>query len=88
VGTFVGYAAIRMGRRQAEGALTVTIEKEWRWWLAARRFVWQVGSVCQSVSVVLCFSLSVVTRTRAHAHTYFSGWHPSGQAMATISMGS
>ena len=34
VGTFVGYAAIRMGRRQAEGALTVTIEKEWRWWLA------------------------------------------------------
>ena len=98
VGTFVGYAAIRMGRRQAEGALTVTIEKEWRWWLAARRFVWQVGSVCQSVSVVLCFSLSVVTRTRArtrahahthtHGHTYFSGWHPSGQAMATISVGS
>eukprot|EP00802_Teleaulax_amphioxeia_P021601 Tamp_21969.p1 GENE.Tamp_21969~~Tamp_21969.p1 ORF type:complete len:361 (+),score=94.38 Tamp_21969:53-1084(+) len=41
VGSFVGYAAIRMGRRQPEGALTVTIEKDFRWWASASRFVWQ-----------------------------------------------
>jgi len=40
VGSFVGYAAIRMGRRQPEGALTVTIEKDFRWWASASRFVW------------------------------------------------
>ena len=41
VGSFVGYAAIRMARRQPSGGLTVTLEKEFRWHAAARRFVWQ-----------------------------------------------
>jgi len=41
IGTFVGYAAIRMGRKQPPGGLTVTVEKNLRWNLAARRFVWQ-----------------------------------------------
>ena len=43
IGTFVGYAAIRMGRRQEEGALTITIEKDFRWWVSASRFVWQAN---------------------------------------------
>ena len=41
VGSFVGYAAIRMGRRQPAGGLTVTVEKDFRWFVSASRFVWQ-----------------------------------------------
>jgi len=41
IGSFVGYAAIRMGRRQPPGSLTITVEKDFRWWVSASRFVWQ-----------------------------------------------
>mmetsp|Transcript_46953 Transcript_46953/g.73488 ORF Transcript_46953/g.73488 Transcript_46953/m.73488 type:complete len:407 (+) Transcript_46953:52-1272(+) len=41
IGSFVGYAAIRMARKQPAGGLTVTIEKDLRWHLSSKRFVWQ-----------------------------------------------
>lgn len=41
VGSFIGYAAIRMARSQPPGGRTITIEKDLVSHLTAKRFVWQ-----------------------------------------------
>ena len=41
VGTMCGYSALLMAQAIGPGRQLITIEADWKWGLAAKRFVWQ-----------------------------------------------
>lgn len=41
MGTFLGYSAILMAQAVPEGSKVFTIERDWKFVLSARRFLWQ-----------------------------------------------
>lgn len=52
VGTFLGYSAILMAQAIQEGGKVVTLERDWKFVLSARRFLWQCNQArCQRVLV-------------------------------------
>ncbi|GFH10908.1 uncharacterized protein HaLaN_06312 [Haematococcus lacustris] len=39
----LGYSALTIAQQLPRGGRLVSFEKEWTWWLAARRFMWQAS---------------------------------------------
>lgn len=50
VGTFLGYSAILMAQALPEGGKVFTLEQDWKFVLAARRFLWQCNQARLRVS--------------------------------------
>ena len=44
VGTMCGYSALLIAQGLPAGACLITMEADWKWVLAAKRFVWQAMS--------------------------------------------
>lgn len=73
VGSMCGYSALVMAQAMGPGARLISIEADWKWALAAKRFVWQAtqGDKSSKPVRVLCMMRccdSVMSPIQTHCH--------------------
>ena len=80
VGAMCGYSALLIAQAMGPGRQLITIESDWKWALAAKRFVWQATQGDKSskpVRLTLSRAGVCLTRRNLQLHEMLHGQHCS-----------
>lgn len=74
VGTMCGYSTLVMAQAMGPDAHIISLEADWKWALAAKRFVWQATQGDKS-SKPVCPPVESLTIPTASSRASLLAWH-------------